>query len=53
MAIYLPTVVDVRLMEGADVRRMQLVRDALEVNDAVGSLDAALREKGWKSGESM
>ena len=48
IAVYLPTGIDVRLMEGADFRRTQLVRDAPEGEQLSQTWRAALVERGWE-----
>ena len=45
---YLPTGIDVRLLEGADFRRTQLCKDAPAVESLSQSWRAALIEVGWK-----
>ena len=44
---YLPTGIDVRLLEGDDFRRTQLVRDAPETEKLSQGWRAALIERGW------
>ena len=48
-AVYLPSGVDVRLFEGDDFRRTQLVRDSPEVTALSDKWRAALLERGWCS----
>jgi hypothetical protein len=51
LAVYLPTGIDVRLFEGSDFRRTQLVRDAPAVTALSDKWRAALREHGWTATE--
>jgi hypothetical protein len=48
VAIYLPTGVDVRLMEGADFRRTQLVLDGPATDELSQRWHAALIGNGWR-----
>jgi hypothetical protein len=47
LAVYLPTGIDVRLFEGDDFRRTQLVRDSCEVDALADKWRTALAERGW------
>ena len=47
-AYYLPTGIDVRLMEGTDFRRTQLVRDSLDTESLSHEWRSALRGRGWQ-----
>ena len=47
LAVYLPSGIDVRLFEGADFRRTQLVRDSREVEALADKWRTALAERGW------
>lgn len=47
VAHYLPTGIDLRLMEGSDFRRTQLVRDAPTVESLSERWHSLLAEKGW------
>jgi hypothetical protein len=49
VAVYVPTGIDLRLMEAADFRRTQLVRDASEAEALCERWRAALMERGWGS----
>jgi len=44
---YLPTGIDVRLLEGEDFRRTKLCRDALAVESLADAWRAALIDRGW------
>jgi hypothetical protein len=46
-AHYIPTGIDVRLMEGTDFRRTQLVKDALETEALSHQWKTALIAVGW------
>ena len=47
VAVYLPSGIDVRLFEGDDFRRTQLVRDSPEVETLTNKWEKALLERGW------
>jgi len=47
IALYRPTGIDLRLMEGADFRRAQLLRDGPAVQELAGEWRGKLREAGW------
>jgi hypothetical protein len=47
VAHYLPNGIDLRLMEGTDFRRTQLVRDAPAVNALADNWKIALEARGW------
>lgn len=47
LAVYLPTGIDVRLMEGDGFRRTQLVRDAGECTALSDDWKLKLVERGW------
>jgi hypothetical protein len=47
VAHYLPSGIDLRLMEGTDFRRTQLVRDAPAVNALAENWKIALEGRGW------
>jgi hypothetical protein len=47
LAVYLSTGIDVRLFEGADFRRTQLVRDAIESTALSDSWTRKLLEREW------
>ena len=47
VAHYLPSGIDLRLMEGTDFRRTQLVRDAPAVNALAENWKIALEARGW------
>ena len=47
VAVYLPTGIDLRLLEGDGFRRTQLCRDAPEVHALADKWHAALLEAGW------
>jgi hypothetical protein len=47
LAVYLPTGIDVRLFEGADFRRTQLVRDAIESTAVSDGWKHNLLERDW------
>jgi hypothetical protein len=47
IARYLPTGIDVRLMEGEDFRRTQLLKDGPSVEARAEEWRMKLREKGW------
>ena len=49
VAVYLPTGIDMRLMEGADFRRTQLVRDSREVDSLSEKWRSALVAREWES----
>jgi hypothetical protein len=48
VAVYVPIGIDMRLMEGEDFRRTQLVRDAPECEKLSHAWRAALVEWGWR-----
>jgi hypothetical protein len=50
VAIYLSTGIDIRVFEGEDFRRTQLVRDAPEVAAFSDKWRMALVEHGWAIG---
>jgi hypothetical protein len=47
VALYLPSGIDVRLFEGDDFRRTQLVRDAIESRSLSDVWKQKLEERGW------
>lgn len=47
VALYFPTGLDVRLFEGADFRRTQLVRDAIESTGISDGWKRKLLEREW------
>ena len=47
VAIYLPTGIDLRLMDGEDFRRMELLRDGPAVEKRAEEWRNKLQEKGW------
>jgi hypothetical protein len=47
VVLYLPTGIDVRLFEGADFRRTQLVRDAIESTAISDGWKRKLLERDW------
>ena len=47
VALYLPIGIDVRLFEGADFRRTQLVRDAIESMAVSDGWKRKLLEREW------
>jgi hypothetical protein len=47
VAHYLPSGIDVRLLEGDDFRRTQLTRDAPETEKLANTWRQALGERGW------
>ena len=47
VAVYLPSGIDLRLFEGEDFRRTQLVRDSPAVTAVSDKWRAALLERGW------
>jgi hypothetical protein len=47
VAVYLPTGIDLRLMEGQDFRRTQLVKDAPEADAKSQAWREALIERAW------
>jgi hypothetical protein len=47
LAVYLPTGIDLRLMEGDEFRRTQLLKDGPAVEARAEEWRAKLREKGW------
>jgi hypothetical protein len=47
LAVYLPTGIDLRLLEGEDFRRTQLCRDAPEAHALADSWRTALIDVGW------
>jgi hypothetical protein len=47
VVLYLPTGIDVRLFEGADFRRTQLVRDAIESTAVSDDWKRKLLEREW------
>jgi hypothetical protein len=46
-AVYLPTGIDLRLMEGTEFRRTQLLRDAPTVKARADEWRKAMFERGW------
>jgi hypothetical protein len=53
LAVYLPIGIDVRLFEGADFRRTQLVRDAPATDAMSKQWRVALVERGWREVEAV
>lgn len=49
VAVYLPTGIDVRLMEGDHFRRTRLARDAREADTVSDEWLAALIGRGWQA----
>jgi hypothetical protein len=49
VAVYSPIGVDLRLMEGADFRRTQLVKDAMALPALEEGWKRALHERGWQA----
>ena len=47
IALYLPTGIDLRLMEGEDFRRTQLLRDGPAVQELAEEWRGKLRGSGW------
>ena len=47
VVIYLPSGIDVRLFEGADFRRTQLLHDGPAVDQLCEHWRTALLERGW------
>jgi hypothetical protein len=47
IALYLPTGIDLRLIEGEDFRRTQLLKDGPSVEAKAEEWRMKLREKGW------
>jgi len=47
LGVYLPTGIDVRLFEGDDFRRTQLVKDAIEVAAVGDDWRRKLQVSGW------
>ncbi len=48
VAVYIPTGIDLRLMEGNDFRRTRLVRDSREVEAAAQTWLGKLLANGWR-----
>jgi hypothetical protein len=53
VAVYLPTGIDVRLMEGEKFRRTQLCKDAPETRTLSTTWRAALRNVGWTATDDV
>jgi hypothetical protein len=47
VAVYMPTGIDLRLMEGEDFRRTQLLKDGPAVEARAEEWRRKLRERGW------
>jgi hypothetical protein len=47
IAVYLPTGIDLRLMQGEEFRRTQLLRDGPAAQELAEEWRLKLRERGW------
>jgi hypothetical protein len=48
VAVYMPTGIDLRLMEGEDFRRTQLLKDGPAVEARAEEWRRKLRDRGWE-----